>query len=1161
MDTGVKYASMYSNGMGVYAVRNLPIGRYQVVFGKSGFERLTQSGVTVSVAQVVNLDETLKVGSAVDVVTVTADAPILETHDNVIGTTLSSSAMTDLPFSVDGGRDASNFAFNTVATVNGSNWNSSIAGSLTMSKTVVIDGTSAEAGMSGTLQPPGMESLQQMQVQTSGISAEAAGTGGGAFLYEMKSGTNTLHGSFYGFLANEILDANTWTSNYWKGYCARSGNTSSSQCSDVKQYNRQRNRYDDWGVSAGGPILKNRTFIFGDYEHFSRSDTRISPNGATVPTTAMLGGDFSAILDKTTLLTKLSDGTPVYRGAIFDPLTQKPFANNIINPGRVSAQTQKVIALYQKYYKPLNDKISNNYNAPIGDDPDYHQYGYDFKVDHNFSERQHLSASWNEYHLNRLQIGDGGLWVNGNASDPGPFNQAQGNHATNRSIRAIDNFTISPKLLNVFSVAYNYWFKEDYDPSLVDNQELGFTASNSTGAKMFPKISFGGVNGYGEASLGSRFNYPYSYHQYHFKDTITWEYGRHSIKFGGDFATVAAMDHNLTGQLSYSFNTSTGEPSSFWSMQNGDQIRNQIGFGFANFFLGQVGGASEVLGTFLHGSRKTLNMFAEDEIRLTPKLTVNASLRWEMNTKWHEQHGQWTAFDLKAVNSSWGGYKGAYRYLTNGSQSQEITNNFHQFGPHIGASYQLSSKMVARGAYGLFYLPMGTNTWGALPNQSGGSTFNYVGQNYINSSTPGVAAFQWDSNSYPGVYYAPTRNPNANMVCAWCTVSIDPDHLSMGHTQNWNATVQYEINPDTVLDVQYIGDRGSDMPAPELNPANYPTMASYLPLLQSGHAGDWISSQSGATKAGVPWIPWLVSQQGGYGGYNAYGAIASYPQITGSGTPINFVGGRFGTTTYNAMVAELKTRGKYGLVGDFNYTLSQSLGNVWNDTGSYSAGNYGEGRTGSMFQDPYSYGKFTRILESSDMRHQAKGYLTYDLPFGRNKMFASHVNYLVNTLIGDWTLGTMVGYNSGKPMNAVHPKAQQNYSGWSNLFANRNKSVSLARHFKHLDLANLDDTSNQYFNTTAFSDPKYGEFGNQLPYYNAFRGFGYSNEDLSILKKFAGGHDSRFRATLRAEFFNVLNRHHYGDPDEWSIEDQHFGNVTGVWGDPRKGQIGARFEW
>jgi hypothetical protein len=191
-----------------------------------------------------------------------------------------------------------------------------------------------------------------------------------------------------------------------------------------------------------------------------------------------------------------------------------------------------------------------------------------------------------------------------------------------------------------------------------------------------------------------------------------------------------------------------------------------------------------------------------------------------------------------------------------------------------------------------------------------------------------------------------------------------------------------------------------------------------------------------------------------------------------------------------------------------------------------------------------------------------KGYVSYNLPFGRNGRWLQESRRL-DYAVGGWTLSGDINYHSGLPMQAVG--AANAYPGWAMTFGNTT-GVSLANHFKHLDLANLSDVSNQYFSPAAFSDqtlstsnPMYGQLGNQLPYSNTWRGFANYNEDLSAVKHFSFGTDGRFKGSIRGEFFDLLNRHQYSGINE-SYTSPQFGNVTGVSGN-RRGQVGARFEF
>jgi len=1184
--TGVHYQGDTTNEQGVYRVLNLPAGKFALYFAKDGFKSYARGGVSVAMSQNVTLNAKLEVGNRTDSVTVTADASLLDTQDATLGSTVTGEVLTDLPLTADGGRDIRNFAraiVPTFSTVQGSQlgYNNSVAGSQITSLATSIDGVSADAGLFGIVNGPGMDAVNQFQVQTSGISAASAQTGGGELMYEIKSGTNSIHGSFYGFLANEALNANGWDYNYWLADCA-SGDTSSQCDGDYKKnYKRPLNRYHDWGFSAGAPIWKNHTFIFGSYERFHKQNMTYSANGATVPTAKMLDGDFSELMNAVTTnpLTGAActapcptgqvdaSGNPIYYGAIFNPLDPgNVFPGNIIPSGDISSQSKKVLEIFKNNYAPQNGNLTNNYwgFATFGNFPINTTYHLDLKLDHNLSERHHVSASYNRYQETPIETS--GLWQHG-SNDGGPFTQSYVQGTYNWGIRVQDYYTFSANLVNFFSAGFNYWLRWDVTSHTVDNSALGFPSSSS-GANNFPNMSFGGNNNYGEPSIGANKADHLPYYQGHYKDELTWVRGRHVWKFGGEFVAYGANSTEADGYLNYGFNSNTGEPL---AINNNSLVSPYVGFGFANFELGEVGSASKAVGGHLRGRRKGLNFYAEDTIKLNPKLTLDASLRWDFNTRWKETNGQWSDFVLDATNTSWAPLQGAFQFLKNGSQSFEKNQYFGLFSPHFGASYQITPKLVARGSYGLFYVPLGINQWGGAPF-AGEASFGYTGQDIMPAaSSPVNAIYQWDSGSvYPGNYTAATQDPNANTSCPWCAVSVDPDKLHLGHTQNWNVGVEYEVAKNTVVDLNYMGNRGGHLHDGSNDPRNSAKWSDYEPLLErncdtsggyNSCAGQWISDQTGATAAGVTWYPFLATMTNGWGGYSSPVALLPYPQTFQGG--ILFTDSAIGSSKYDAMVAEVKRRTSAGLSADLSYTFSHEAGNV-----NRANGNFAENWGGSdPYQDPYAMDKMKDLISPNDVRHEVKGYVSYTLPFGSGRKWLAGSNQVVKQAVSGWTVSTEVDYHAGQPIYAVRPSFW-NYPNWSaNTFANVVKtSGALKNNFKHLDLKDLSNTSNQFVSPDSFTDLFASDGlhylntqGNQLPYNSNWRGWAYYNEDLSILKKFAF-HDSRYRATLRAEFFDVFNRHHYDGPNTGNIGAEYFGNVTGVYGN-RTGQVGARFEW
>ncbi len=265
-------------------------------------------------------------------------------------------------------------------------------------------------------------------------------------------------------------------------------------------------------------------------------------------------------------------------------------------------------------------------------------------------------------------------------------------------------------------------------------------------------------------------------------------------------------------------------------------------------------------------------------------------------------------------------------------------------------------------------------------------------------------------------------------------------------------------------------------------------------------------------------------------------------------------------SNYEAMVAEVKTNEVHGLTMDVNYTLSRSTG-----TASPN-GAFADAQSGTILtQDPYLLPQLTDQLTPWDYTHQVKGYVLYDLPFGSGREFKTNREWLDNYLLGGWKIGTQLSYHTGEPLPTIAAPIQ--YPGWSGVFAQRNPSVSLAsRAFKGYSPGWVQgggvgsDPRSLSFNASAFSQPAPGTFSTEnYSYMGYLRDFGYADEDLNIAKHFRFGASERYLFSLRAQFFDIFNRHHWGAPN-LDMTSSFFGHVTSVSG-YRYGQLSARFEW
>lgn len=1149
-----------TNSNGIYTIPGLPVGTYTLEISHTGFKDYRQTGIILVAAQVLQVNVAMALGSSAQTVTVTGGAPLLDTETSGVAMTLEQSAIRDLPLNAFGGQDAMNLMLAVTPGVTGTNGSNqdfvAFAGAQALANSVYLNGVESTTGLQGNLATPGKDALQEIQVMTN-ISDAEFGTAS-AELFQVKSGTNHFHGSAFEILQNEDLNANTWANKYYLSQCVP------GDASCISANSRPLDRFNDYGFTAGGPIWKNHAFIFGSYEYYTNTDDTLVPNSQTVPTPQMLAGDFSQLLTEGSQQGDIPGsnnpctGQPYQYGQIFDPQTQKvvngvtcaiPFPGNIIPSSRLSSTALNVAAIYKQYYAPtLSTRIYNNFptmlagtaQAQGGSTPRQTKRSWDFKFDETLSSRQHLSLSFDRTAWDGLGLNGGMNYIYG------PFSSYWAQNLPSTTYQLIDNYSITPNLLNTFAIEFAEQNNTQV-PSVTttNNGAIGFNADSN----VFPVLNFGTAesNGILVNSDSTSIDAYYGYYGYHYQDTLYWNRGRHSIKFGGSFV-ARGMNATFGGNAeTYNFANDTGGPTD-------PSLTPYVGNSFATEMLGDVQSASEAIPQSNYPRQKNLALFVQDDYRATPKLTLNLGLRWDFNFRGHEQAGRWQNFDLTAQNPLWGTYPGAWDFATSSGQSFETSEDYRQFGPRLGGAYALNPKLVLRASYGLFFVPINTFNSGfgsGFPANQNSLSFPI---SQVLNSVPGATAFNWDGG-YPGTpTLYPQNSTDTSLGSNNEPLYIHPDFLHLGYTQNWYAGIQYELSRHTALDVSYIANRGRNLQSAGLSfVQNYPSFGVYQPLLIAGNINKTISNPGEAAAAGVPFP---------YSGFNgpAYAAIAPFPQVASFGDQVITYGNPQynAVSAYNSLVVELKARSAHGLYADFSYDLSKQTGNY-----SSGNGNWGGG-TSSLGQNLADWQNSKHWLQPTDQRQLFKGYATYSLPFGRNREWLSGSSWLFNEFVGGWELGYYGAYGSGLPIGPVLSSYQLPFFfGGDRAFIAPGQSVdSLQNHFKgHLDLGNLNDSSNTDFNRNLFTvTTPQAPFGDTPYLWNHWRWNSEpAQENVSIVKHFGFGSKEQYQAVLAAQFFNVFNRHYYSAPDT-NMADTTFGQITGVSGN-RTGQVSARFDW
>ncbi len=1161
-----------SNHNGIYVIPNLFPGQYSVEFAASGFETVLHPAITLDSTEVARIDTVLKVGAASATVTVTSNAPVLDLDTASVGTNMKAAVVNDLPLSIyGGGRFVEDFAVEITpgyslasspygAVVNGGQW---------FVKDFTIDGTSGTSNIRGDSMDggPSMEAVQELQAQTSGLDAQSAITGGGVMSFNLKSGTNTLHGSAFLYGHNELIDANTWTN-------------------DNLGLGKPKERAWDWGFSLGGPIRKNKTFFFGTFERFQSTDFRLNSGGATVPTTDFLNGDFSALLGQTLcnwsgttdLCSNAANynnvpGAPIMvqndagqivqaqQGMIYNPVTGNQFTGNAIPSSQISPVAQKINTFY-KDYAPNLGGLSNNERTLLSNTPSQTPNEFVVKLDHVLRESDHLSGSWIYDHKPRTLDDGGGLWQSGTTTG-GPLSNARVQKYTQQEYRLSESHTFSPNLLSVlnFTDSFDDNGSEPADPGNWTSQ-VGF---GDTAANTFPVISFSDNKNspVSETYLGDTWQGDVSGATITTGDTITWVKGRHNFSFGGNF--IAHEVDSRSGSGAYSFKFAYNSTScSQWQCAGA----GYDGFGFATYELGMVNSATETVAYNLYGRQKEIDFFAQDSYRMTPKLTVNLGLRWNYNTRFHEKNGNWANFDPTVTNPQLAGYYGASLpgslvFAKGGSDSFEKNEYAANFGPTLGIAYQLNPKLVAHIAYGLIFNPVGVTFFNGVPDQFAPQLGSSAASN-----------FSWDAvgggGNYPGVLSKATTATDPSTMSPF-PVEVDPRALRLGYSEQFNVGLQQQLTPNTRLEVAYVGNRGHRLTDTALA-WNQSSTSDFLNVVNANPGinafNDYIyCSAVGGASASTYGVPCSVAN----GNWTpALAMIAPLPQMSAAEVDywyypnLQYVGLPLGQSFYDSLVVDVVKRTGNGLTMDMSYDWSRQEGDSFSSQQEYN-GFY----TG--IEDFSNMHGAAHAVTGYDLPHVVKGFASYQLPLGKGQHWLATQPPLMNGIVSGWTLAGVVNYFTGQPfeVGAANPY----WPLWGDIYPQFNltgyKGPSNPRKYVPIPPGTTQyPAQDLYMPASVANNPAAGVLP-PSPANSGLRCPGQAGENATLLKNQRTGPDGKYVISFRADFYNLFNRHYYeivgcgSSPDHQRapINSPIFGVIEGVQDSPRQGQFAIRLDF
>ncbi len=764
LDTGTGTSfSATTNSAGEYQILHLTPGVYSVTSEMHGFKKTVVSDVTVRVSSTTTANVRMAVGAVTQSVTVTAATPLLNTSSGTVGTVISQQFTVELPLAtrnfsqmmelVPGAEPVG--ADDSIA--GGTNF--SISGNQEMQNNFQVDGTNDNESMFAQFaMQPVIDSIQEFKVQTNITSAQFGSAAGANIAVATKSGTNQFHGDVWEFVRNNAFDANSWFSNY----------------EGVSETPYRQNQF---GFTAGGPIYlphvyngKDKAWWFFDYEGI-RYDS-VSTDIATIPTTAMLAGDFNGVATVynpyTTTQTGTVNGTPVY--------SRQQFPNNTIP---TSMLTPAVVKWNSIFYPSVSTAGANNFHttAPYT----WGQNELSGRIDYNFSPKLRSFFRVSDQHATQTSPFPGGLPAE-NGLEFNTYTQGE----------ASLTYLASPSTVVDFKSAFlrSNLLTYDSNPApgvatYLAEFPISGTPIQSVDEPMYPNMEPAGYNNPNQSGNPSIDN------QWSEIGNITIVHGKQTIITGAEFDHANA-EYNGTFTSEFQFSSiATSDPQN--ESATGNSVASEL-LGLPSEALRNIGNTA----AYMHWNYPSL--YVQDNVRVTPKLTANLGLRWEYDQWPFESDNELGNFDPVVQAYDWTGFNAATDQLPNAPSRSLMLPDYHEWGPRIGMAYALTPKTTLRGGFGMFY--EANYAWqgqGARGQWPFAISQTLSGLNTLSPDCPIMTCFP----SYETVEYGvpPTEEHivSRNNEIPW--------------TMQWNFGIQRQLAQNLMLEVNYVGNNGNDQPS------------------------------------------------------------------------------------------------------------------------------------------------------------------------------------------------------------------------------------------------------------------------------------------------------------------------------------------------------------
>jgi carboxypeptidase family protein len=1065
-ETGEAFSTATSEG-GIYFLGDLKPGRYAMTIEANGFKQYVRDGIVLATGQTSRLDTELTVGSATEKVTVVADVSALKTEPATLGQVIDHQAIVELP--LNGRSFVTLVGLSTgVAQPPGSPL-PRVNGGRPRVNEYLYDGISVlqpEPGQVAFF--PIIDAIQEFNVHSNTPPAEFGYFSGGVINLTTKSGTNDFHGSAFEFFRNEVLNArNLFTPAGGRNPVFR------------------RNQF---GGILGGPIVKNKTFFFLDYQGTRQLIGKVRTS--TVPTvlqrkgifTEAVGGKAPVIYDPQTTM-QLPNGT----------FTRQPFPNNTIPQTRIDAVP---LALLNLYPMPTSPGTANNYTR-IGNEPD-NQDQFDVRLDHRFSAKDQFFGRYSyakDFTSPVAPLPDGsGTLTSTNSLALGPQDTLRQAFAAN--------------YYHVFSPMIGNELRAGYTRRSVTRVALLLTSPASQALKLpgiptnaafnneLPTFLIGEFQQLGPPpNTDSRFITDVT----EIADSATWLRGRHALKFGADwrfYRLGIVQPPSPTGSFTFS-NLFTNLPGA---------TAATTGSPIASFLLGQVQTFSiDLQQKVLRPRARVQEFFAEDDWKVTRKLTASFGVRWTLNFPSTEADNQGALFNLSTQQLQYFGQ--------NGFPNTARTLHWKDLGPRLGLAYLLTPKTVVRAGYGLIWFDQAGITTPFTDPQF--PFLQTVSQPTIDSVHPAFVL-----STGPNVQPIPLT-PDAGLGQG--VFSADRSQTS-GYQQQWNLAVQRELGKSVTLEIAYAGSKGTHIGVPDTN-------LNQLTAAQLAMGAALTKSVPNPFFGQIP-----ASSSLGGKTISAGQLLKPFPRFT----TVSLFRNNVGNTDYHALQAKLEKKFSHGLYVLVSYTRSKLI----DDASSVFDASI---LTGPIANFPVA-DSFNRRLEqdvsNGDMPNAFAASWTYELPVGSGHRLQP--KGVLGVVAGGWRIAGIVTLQSGLPLAVTQVT---NFNSFAGFGTQRPTCVGAPT------TPEFQTSVKQFLNPLAFKVTPQFSLGSCSR--NPVRGPSFEDADLAMIK--GTRLTERLNLDFRAEVFNVANTPPLGAPNT-TVGSAAFGSITTA-GDPRVVQLAMKLNF